>query len=243
VPPASQPGEERLDLVGGQRLGVPCEIVDRLADPRPIERARTWANGSVRQSCFDQHFPCRCHVAYRTTVELDRNRLQQVVEAVAERLAGDWLLIGGALAALWLEPRRTTEDVDIVGLVGTIDERLALMRLAAELGLPVEALNSAADFFVRRIDGWRDELELFRAGTKGRIYRPTVTLFLLLKLERLTEHDLADCLAAVARARAERLRFDPGRVLAALDALPPAGAPDLGERRQRLREAVAAAGR
>jgi hypothetical protein len=175
-------------------------------------------------------------------VELDRTRLQQVVEAVAERLPGDWLLIGGALAALWLEPRRTTEDVDIVGLAGTVDERLALMRLAAELALPVEALNSAADFFVRRIDGWRDELEPFRTGTRGRIHRPTVTLFLLLKLERLTEHDLADCLAAVARARAERLRFDGGRVLAALDALPPAGASDLAGRRRRLRDAVVAAG-
>ncbi len=175
-------------------------------------------------------------------MELDRVRLERVVGAVAERLPGDWLLIGGALATLWLEPRRTTEDVDLVGLGGTIDERLSLMRLAAELGLPVEALNSAADFFVRRIDGWRDELELFRTGAKGRIYRPTVTLFLLLKLERLTGRDLADCLAAVARAQAERLRFHPGRILAALDALPPAGDPDLARRRQRLRDAVAAAG-
>jgi len=176
-------------------------------------------------------------------VELDRARLEQVVEAVAERLPGDWLLIGGALAALWLEPRRTTEDVDLIGLGGTIEERLSLMRLAGELGLPVEALNSAADFFVRRIDGWRDELEPFRTGTAGRIHRPTVTLFVLLKIERLTDHDLADCLAAVARARAERLRFDPGRTLAALDALPPAGEPDLSRRRRRLRDAVAAAGR
>jgi hypothetical protein len=176
-------------------------------------------------------------------VELDRVRLERVVEAVVERLPGDWLLIGGALAALWLEPRRTTEDVDLVGLGGTIDERLALMTLAGDLGLPVEAINSAADFFVRRIDGWRDELELFRTGARGRIHRPTVTLFLLLKLGRLSGSDLADCLAAVARARAERLRFDPGRVLAALDALPPAGEPDLAQRRRRLRDAVAAAGR
>jgi hypothetical protein len=67
-------------------------------------------------------------------VDLDRARLERVVEAIAERLPGDWLLVGGALVALWLEPRRTTEDVDIVGLGGTTDERLALLRLAAELG-------------------------------------------------------------------------------------------------------------
>jgi hypothetical protein len=74
--------------------------------------------------------------------------------------------------ALWLESRRTTEDVDIVGLQGTAEERMALMRLATELDLPVEAVNSAADSFVRRIDGWRDELELFRRGARGRVYRP-----------------------------------------------------------------------
>jgi hypothetical protein len=173
-------------------------------------------------------------------VDLDRARLERVVEAIAERLAGDWLLVGGALVALWLEPRRTTEDVDIVGLDGTTDERLALLRLAGELGLSVEALNSAADFFVRRIDGWREEIEPFRSGARGRIHRPSVTLFLLLKLARLSEQDLADCLAALARARADRLRFDAGRVLAALDALPATLDAGLADRRRRLRDAVGA---
>jgi hypothetical protein len=173
-------------------------------------------------------------------VDLDRARLERVVEAIAERLPGDWLLVGGALVALWLEPRRTTEDVDILGLGGTADERLALLRLATELGLSVEALNSAADFFVRRIDGWREELEPFRSGARGRIHRPSVTLFLLLKLGRLSEQDLADCLAALARAMADRLRFDAGRVLAALDALPATPDAELADRRRRLRDAVAA---
>jgi hypothetical protein len=174
-------------------------------------------------------------------VELDRGRLAEIVDAIAERLPGEWLLVGGALAALWLAPRRTTGDVDVVGLGGTTDERMALMELAGELDLPVEALNSAADFFVRRIEGWRDELEPFRQGSRGRIYRPTVTLFVLLKLPRLSEPDLADCLAAVARARTDGLRFDPGRVLAALGALEPAAEAELARRRQQLRDAVAAA--
>jgi hypothetical protein len=171
-------------------------------------------------------------------VDLDRARLEWIVEAVADRLPGDWLLVGGALVALWLEPRRTTEDVDIVGLAGTGDERLALLRLAAELGLSVEALNSAADFFVRRIDGWQDELEPFRSGSRGRIHRPSVTLFLLLKLGRLSEQDLADCLAALARAASEGLRLDAGRVLSALDTLPPTADAELARRRRRLWEVV-----
>jgi hypothetical protein len=65
----------------------------------------------------------------------------------------------------------------------------------------------------------------------------------LLKLGRLTETDLGDCLAALARAKADRLRFDAHRVLLALAALPAAGDSDIQRRRQRLRDAVGAAGR
>ena len=165
---------------------------------------------------------------------LDRARLASIVDAVAERLAGDWLLVGGALVALWLEPRRTTEDVDVVGLGGTEGERAALLGLAADLGLPVEALNSAADYFVRRIDGWREEIVEFRAGARGRVFRPTHTLFLLLKLRRLSEQDLADCAAAVAQARAQGTAIDAARVRAALDALPAADDDALAARRAAL---------
>ena len=139
--------------------------------------------------------------------DFDRERLEALLAAMAERLHGDWLLVGGALAALWLdEPGRTTEDVDLIGLSGAPEERLALMQLAQEMGLPIEAVNSAADFFVRRISGWEEEIEIFRTGPKTRIYRPTPTLFLLLKLDRLSEQDLGDCLATIDKARGSGLR-------------------------------------
>lgn len=171
-------------------------------------------------------------------VSLDKRRIEEVIDAVTNSLHGDWLLVGGALVALWLEPRRITEDIDLIGLSGTADERLALMQLAERLGLPVEAVNSAADFFVSRIEGWRDELELFREGRSARIFRPTPTLFLLLKARRLSEHDLEDCLAAIRRARADGLRLAPDRVIALLDGLEPATEPRLAERRQALRAAL-----
>ena len=84
-------------------------------------------------------------------------------------------MIGGAIASLWFDPRRTTEDVDIMGLGGTPSERLALLELADSLGLPVESLNSAADYFVQRIADWRAQLVPFRSGAKGVVYRPTAT--------------------------------------------------------------------
>jgi len=85
------------------------------------------------------------------TVELDHARLDLIVQAVADRLSGDWLLVGGGLVSLWLKPRRVTEDVDMVAIDGSGADRFALLGLAVDLGLPVEALNSAADFFVHRI--------------------------------------------------------------------------------------------
>lgn len=148
---------------------------------------------------------------------LDRQQIEQVVTTLADREEGDWLLIGGALVALWLLPRRTTQDVDLVSLGDDPGARLRLMDVAQDLGLSVEAVNSAADFFVRRVPGWQEEIELLHQGAKGRIYRPTPTLFLLLKMGRLSEQDLDDCRAAVAQARQERLPLDRPRLLVELD--------------------------
>ncbi len=166
---------------------------------------------------------------------MDRKRLEQVLDRAVERLSGEWLLLGGALVALWVEGRRTTEDVDLVGLGGSPEERFALMELASELGLPIEAVNSAADFFVRRVKGWREELEVFRKGPSAVIHRPTPTLFVLLKMGRLSDQDLQDCLAVIQKARREGLRLDVARLCEALEALPRKEDEELMNRRVILR--------
>lgn len=171
---------------------------------------------------------------------LDRAAIERVVQAAADRLPGDWVLVGGGLAALWFDPERVTEDIDLVSLAGSAGERLALLDLAVDLGLPVEALNSAADYFVRRVDGWRAELEGFRTGAKARILRPTPTLFLLLKVQRLSEEDLRDCLGMLERARADGLPVDAARVQAAINSLPAGIDEEVGIRRGRLRAALLA---
>ena len=155
-----------------------------------------------------------------TPAVIDAQRVDEVVSALCDRVGGEWLLVGGALVAMWLEPRRVTEDIDLVSTRDDPAARLALMQLASDLGLPIEAVNSAADFFVRRIPGWDTEIETFRVGAKGRVFRPTPTLFLLLKLARLSATDLDDCLALLDRARQDALQIDVPRVLAALDASP-----------------------
>jgi len=168
---------------------------------------------------------------------LDRAQLEAIVDAVCARLDGDWLVIGGAIAALWFEPRRTTEDVDIMGMQGRASDRMELFALAEQLELPIEVLNSAADFFVQRVADWRDHVVVFRQGARGRVFRPSATLFLVLKSRRLDERDLADCRALLATGEA----FDRDRVLAALDRLPPARDPELAARRAELRALVTGA--
>jgi len=140
-------------------------------------------------------------------------------------------LVGGAAAAAWFAVTRTTEDVDLVGLAGTSAERLALMELAGRAGLPIETVNSAADFFVRKIDGWRDELVPLLRGTRAMIYRPSATLFLLLKIERLTAVDLEDCIGLLDHCAIEPEPVDVARVLSKLGSLDPA--PDAGRRERR----------
>lgn len=174
-----------------------------------------------------------------STRGLDAALVARLLDAAQEKLEGEWLLVGGALAAVWFSPERVTEDVDLVGLDATTNEqRLALMQLASEVGLPVEAVNSAADYFVRRIPGWRDELEVLRRGSRATVYRPTPTFFLLLKL-RLGEQDLDDCFGLIDFARTHGLALDHERVRRAIDALGPTDDSALADRRNLLHRALA----
>jgi hypothetical protein len=161
-----------------------------------------------------------------TAPRLDRARIQAFLELAGDRLEGEWLL-----AAAWFSPTRTTEDIDLIGLGGTQAERFALMDLAVAAALPVEAVNSAADFFVRRVHDWRDHLVDLHRGVNATIYRPDATLFLLLKINRLSEVDLGDCLALIDHGDA----IDRERVMAAIDALPASEDAAAVQRRVHLR--------
>ena len=168
----------------------------------------------------------------------DRARVAELLRLAGIRLTGEWLLVGGAAAACWFAPERTTEDLDLIGFGGSQAERFALMELAADAAIPIEAVNSAADFFVRKIPDWRDQLVELHRGPGATIFRPNATLFVLLKLGRLTETDLSDCTLLVEHLAGSGEAIDRDRVLAALDALPETTASALVERRARLRTAV-----
>lgn len=172
------------------------------------------------------------------SLELDRAQIERVLDAAAAQLRGDWVLVGGALAAIWFSPARKTEDIDLLSMSDSSADRLQLMELASAMGLPIEAVNSAADFFLRRIEGWRGELELLRAGPSCRIFRANPTLFLLLKIGRLGEGDLEDCLELLSMCRLQKLPVDRARVTAALKTLKVTKDRSLAERRRSLQRAL-----
>ena len=70
-------------------------------------------------------------------------------------------------------------------------------------------------------------------GERGRVYRPNATLFLLLKIGRMSERDLADCKTVLAHESVDR-----ERVLRALDALETTDA-GVAARRSELRASLA----
>jgi hypothetical protein len=164
----------------------------------------------------------------------DRDRIQELLVALVHQHEGDWLLVGGGAVAVWLSERRVTQDVDLVPFDPSPEARYRLLDLAYDLGLPIEAVNSAADFFVRRIPDWREMTIPWVSGRRGAVFRPSATLLVLTKLRRASERDVADCLAALAAAPEE---VDRERLLAALDAAPE-GSDAVMRRREALRAAL-----
>ena len=154
---------------------------------------------------------------------IDHTLLMRFVTLAVERLEGDWVVLGGTVLPLLGIEHRVTLDIDVAGpqTAGNRD-LLTLMGIADELGLPVETINQAATFFLHRVPDWANLLVPVQTGAKARVLRPNATLFMLLKLERLSEADLSDCLQMLGFAKrtgevvdAARLKLTVERQVAA----------------------------
>lgn len=117
--------------------------------------------------------------------------MNEFIKAAVQKLKGDWVVIGGALLPLLNINHRVTVDIDIVPIEKT-DQQLELMRIAEKIGVPVEAINPAATFYLKEIKGFNKELILFHEGKNARIFRPSLNLYMQLKLKRLTVSDAED---------------------------------------------------
>lgn len=173
---------------------------------------------------------------------LDSGTLKRFLDEVADRLEGEWVIIGGASLPLLGAGFRPTADIDVAGPEdASMAQSLLLMEIAEELELPVEAINQAGTFFLRRIQGWREHVVTVRRGPAATILRPDATLFVLLKLQRLTETDLADCLEVLSVTGRNGERLDFPRLKQAVDAhLREQPSPGRLQRLTRLQEALSA---
>lgn len=140
---------------------------------------------------------------------MKKSLLQQLVKKSLATLSGDWVIIGGTVLPLVGVEHRHTVDIDMLPLKSAGNQAsLALMELAESLGLPVEAINSAGLFFLRKIKDWEERLVLHAESKKCRIYRPNFDLYLELKLARFSEADEADVVAYFKWHKSKKLSVD-----------------------------------
>lgn len=154
---------------------------------------------------------------------MDSKTLKQFITQALKELTGDWVLLGGTLLPALGVDVRTTLDIDFVKAQddSKTADTLKLMEIAEKLGLSVDAINQAGAFFLYRIPGYSKHLVVLAESRKSRVLRPTLDLYLTLKIKRLTESDLMDCLAMLEYAKASapkelKLKLTPKAIAQAL---------------------------
>lgn len=150
---------------------------------------------------------------------MDPAKVEALLNEVCQVIGGDWLLVGGSLVQIEYNGGRATEDIDLVQIahpsLSPVRCQDELFKAAFRLGLDPESVNSAARFFVSEVKGWENELVEMKTGSQGRIFKPTLTFFVALKLRRGTESDLLDVRAAVRKEGSAK--FDNERFNAMVD--------------------------
>lgn len=139
--------------------------------------------------------------------------IKKFIKKAGEKLDGQWVLMGGSLMPFLGASARVTYDIDLAGF-GKKEraQNLEILEIAEDLGVSVEAVNQAAGFFLQKIDSWKSDLVVIHQGRKSTIYRPSATLYLILKIQRLSESDLEDCLAMLKIAKKVSEDIDRNRL-------------------------------
>jgi hypothetical protein len=74
-----------------------------------------------------------------------------------------------------------------------------------DLQIGPESLNLAVTPFLNDLAGWQNDCKLHLSGAVGNIYRPTLSLFIALKMKRASTIDLADIREALKKWPAQEL--------------------------------------
>lgn len=144
---------------------------------------------------------------------MEKKLLEKFIHLLANKVQGKWIIIGGSVLPLLEASFRHTQDIDIVGPPNsTQTDTFTLMEIAQSLGLPIEAINQAASFFLYKIPNWEKELVLIHKNAKTSIFRPSATLYILLKLNRFSETDFEDCIKMTEYAITHKEPIDKKRI-------------------------------
>lgn len=135
------------------------------------------------------------------------------LQSMVTELEGDWVLIGGSLLAVINAESRFTSDIDLCSIDELSNEkRISLMKLAEQAGLSIEAINPAADYFLKQVPNWKNSLVILQNGIKGNLYRPSLELYMALKLNRGTDTDIKDCLSFIRWHLKNNIDFDREKI-------------------------------
>jgi hypothetical protein len=128
---------------------------------------------------------------------MEISKIRKILEELCQTIGGDWLLVGGALVQIEFNEQRATEDIDLA-LIASSSKSEAVLQTELfrysmnELQIGPESVNLAVTPFLNDISGWRDECKRLQVGVAGNIYRPSLTLFIALKMKRASSIDLSD---------------------------------------------------
>jgi hypothetical protein len=151
---------------------------------------------------------------------INKSLLKKFIELAGKKLTGRWVLIGGTVLPLLDSEIRPTIDSDMIGLpIDSNRESLLLMQIAEELGLPVETINQAGAYFLSKQENFENSLVILHEGKNAKIYRPDVNLFIRLKIDRMTETDLEDCLEFIRIAESTKERLDRAQLVRKISTL------------------------
>lgn len=164
--------------------------------------------------------------------------LQKFLRLAGDRLSGNWVILGGTVLLLKGLNYRVTNDIDLSGpKTATQEQLIILFGIAQELGLPVESINQAGSFFLHKIKNWKNHVIKVHSGKKATFFCPTAFLFIRLKMQRLSETDLSDCLKILEKE--ELSAPEKKTLLRELDRLSKSGAnSDYMQRAAKLRNAI-----
>ena len=142
--------------------------------------------------------------------KIDNSTLQSFFMACDARIAGKFVILGGSVMHLINYSDRVTLDIDVAAfnLENLNLLQAQLIGIADAIGLPFEAINQAASFFLYKVPDWNENLVMVFGGENCSFYRPNAFLYIQLKAARLSENDLEDCLRMIRFARKKQENID-----------------------------------